>query len=344
MSRHSFTPLVVTFVRRHPSRYALAALAIVMTGWAATGGVVDPARADETRALPSSGPAVGPVTGIAYLGSVPALPSAPVTVAPSPTPSVSAAALRTTGHRAAPGATADQVLSKRLASVMAATPASLSVAVLDPADGRTARYGVRAGVTYDTASIVKVDILATLLLQAQDQHRGLTTQEKAFATSMIRISDNASADALWRVIGEAPGLDAANRRFGLTGTTGGAGAHWGLTQTTAADQLALLTAVFGTDSPLDQSSRTYLRGLMGGIAAGQDWGVSAAGPVTGLKNGWLQRTATGRWDVNSIGLVQVNGHDRLVAVVSRDNVSMADGVSLVEKAAKAAVQALDTTA
>jgi hypothetical protein len=238
----------------------------------------------------------------------------------------------------------DQALARRLAPVVAATPASLSVAVLDPADGRAARYGVRAGTTYDTASIVKVDILAALLLKAQDEHRGLTAQEKASAESMIRISDNASADALWRVIGQAPGLNAANRRLGLTGTTGGDDGHWGLTQTTATDQLALLSAVFGTDSPLDQASRAYLRGLMGGIAAGQDWGVSAAGPVTGLKNGWLQRTATGRWDVNSIGLVRVDGHDRLVAVLSRGSVRMADGVQLVEKAAKAAVQALDGTA
>ncbi|MEV0494956.1 serine hydrolase [Streptomyces atratus] len=346
MSRHSFAPLVVMFARRHPSRHALAALALVMTGWAATGGFTDPAAgADEARTVPRSGPMAGTAPGTVQPGVVLAPPSASATVAPSPAVSVAALqTARTAGTGVAPGAAPDQALSRRLAPVVAATPASLSVAVLDPADGRTARYGVRAGTTYDTASIVKVDILAALLLQAQDQHRGLTAQEKESATSMIRISDNASADALWRVIGEEPGLNAANRRLGLTGTTGGGNGHWGLTQTTATDQLALLTAVFGTDSPLDQASRTYLRGLMGGIAAGQDWGVSAAGPVTGLKNGWLQRTATGRWDVNSIGLVRVDGHDRLMAVLSRGSVSMADGVSLVEKAAKAAVQALDATA
>ncbi|MGW3658703.1 serine hydrolase [Streptomyces sp. NPDC005151] len=338
MSRHSFAPLVVTFARRHSSRYALAALALVMTGWAATGGFADAAGADGARTVPRSGPTAGTVPGVARPAAVLALPSASATAAHSP--SVSVAALRTAGTGVAP----DQALSRRLAPVVAATPASLSVAVLDPADGRAARYGVRAGTTYDTASIVKVDILAALLLKAQDEHRGLTAQEKASAASMIRISDNASADALWRVIGEAPGLNAANRRLGLTGTTGGGDGHWGLTQTTATDQLALLSAVFGTDSPLGQASRAYLRGLMGGIAAGQDWGVSAAGPVTGLKNGWLQRTATGRWDVNSIGLVRVDGHDRLVAVLSRGSVSMADGVQLVEKAAKAAVQALDGTA
>ncbi|MFI6060974.1 serine hydrolase [Streptomyces sp. NPDC051286] len=338
MSRHVFAPLVVTFARRLPSRYALAALALVMAGGAATGGFADAAGADRARTVPRSGQTAGTGPGIARPAAVLAPAPAPAAVAHSP--AVSVAALQTAGTGVAP----DQALSRRLAPVVAAGPASLSVAVLDPADGRTAQYGVRAGTTYDTASIVKVDILAALLLKAQDQHRGLTAQEKTSAESMIRISDNASADALWRVIGEAPGLNAANRRLGLTGTTGGGDGHWGLTQTTATDQLALLSAVFGTDSPLDQASRGYLRGLMGGIAAGQDWGVSAAGPVTGLKNGWLQRTATGRWDVNSIGLVRVDGHDRLVAVLSRGSVSMADGVQLVEKAAKAAVRALDTTA
>ncbi|MFF2324700.1 MULTISPECIES: serine hydrolase [unclassified Streptomyces] len=367
MSRHSFAPLLVTLTRRRASRFALAALALVMTGsWAATGADLDTAGDDEARTAARSGPAAGrtpaavglgtvptvpaavrlgavpTVPALMGLGAVPTVPSASTAVA-SP-PAVSAASLRTTGAGGAPGSAPDQVLSQRLDPVVAASPASLSVAVLDPADGRTARYGVRADTTYDTASIVKVDILAALLLKAQDEHRGLTAQEKKAAASMIRVSDNASADALWRVIGKAPGLEAANRRLGLTGTTGGLDGHWGLTQTTATDQLAVLAAVFGTDSPLNSSNRTYVRGLMGDIAADQSWGVSAAGPVTGLKNGWLQRTATGRWDVNSIGLVQVNGHDRLVAVLSRGSVTMADGVSLVEKAAEAAVQALEETA
>lgn len=96
---------------------------------------------------------------------------------------------------------------------------------------------------------------------------------------MIEWSDNASATALLRAIGGAQALDAANERLGLTGTTA---AHaWGLTQTTAADQLALLQAVFGTESELSEGSRTYLQGLMGRVAADQQWGCrrrAAVGP------------------------------------------------------------------
>ncbi|WSJ48176.1 class A beta-lactamase-related serine hydrolase [Streptomyces sp. NBC_01317] len=254
---------------------------------------------------------------------------------PSPSPQAS----RSTARAVVP-ADRDTLLSAKLHDTMASTPASLSVAVVDLDDTSRARYGVKAGRTYDTASIVKVDILAALLLKAQDEHRGLTAAERSYASSMIRVSDNAATDALWGIIGGAGGLDAANRRLGLRDTTAGAGGLWGLTQTTAPDQLILLSAVFGEDSPLTASSRSYARTLMGRIADGQDWGVSAAGKAVGLKNGWLPRSATGLWDINSIGEVTVDGHPYLLAVVSKGSVSMESGISLVERAAKAAVSAL----
>ncbi|KND27104.1 hypothetical protein IQ63_35320, partial [Streptomyces acidiscabies] len=206
--------------------------------------------------------------------------------------------------------------------------AAVSVGVLDLASGDSAVYGEAA---FDTASIVKVDILAALLLQAQDAGRKLTAQEKSYAALMIENSDNDSASALWNTIGQAEGLDAANDRFGMTGTEGGEGALWGLTQTTAADQLALLQQVFGETSKLSDASREYVRGLMAQVEADQAWGVSAAAQGAGwaLKNGWLPRSTTGLWDVNSIGRVSAGGGGYLVAVLSDGSVSMAAGVSLV---------------
>ncbi|MEU2286868.1 serine hydrolase [Streptomyces sp. NPDC013178] len=232
----------------------------------------------------------------------------------------------------------DALLAKAMASVTAPGDAKVSVAVLDVGSGASATYG---SGSFDTASIVKVDILAALLLRAQDAGRQLTAQEKAYATAMIENSDNDSATALWNAIGRAGGLDAANERFGLTGTEGGDGALWGLTQTTAADQLTLLQQVFGEDSELSEASRAYLQGLMGRIAVGQQWGVSAVadGSSWALKNGWLPRSTTGLWDVNSIGRVTVDGQDYLVAVLSNGNASQAQGITLVEAAAQAAVSA-----
>ncbi|MFI2434142.1 serine hydrolase [Streptomyces sp. NPDC018693] len=230
----------------------------------------------------------------------------------------------------------DGLLAAAMESVAVPEGAAVSVAVLDPESGESAVYGEG---TFDTASIVKVDILAALLLRAQDDGRQLTAREKAYATAMIGSSDNDSATALWNAIGRAEGLDAANERFGLSGTSGGQGALWGLTQTTARDQLALLRQVFGEESELSEASRAYVQGLMEQIAVGQRWGVSAVadGSAWALKNGWLPRSTTGLWDVNSIGRVTVGGHDYLVAALSNGTTTQATGIALVEAAARAAV-------
>ncbi|MEW2288728.1 serine hydrolase [Streptomyces sp. NPDC047841] len=231
------------------------------------------------------------------------------------------------------------------ASASASAQATAAVLDLDGAGRTPVVHGEDRA--YDTASIVKVDILAALLLQAQDAGRHLTASERERAEPMIRRSDNAAANALWRQIGRAPGLAAANKRLGLTSTTGGPGAKWGLTRTTVRDQIRLLRAVFDTGATvragsggLDADSRAYLRTLMGQVVPGQTWGVPAAGADgsrKALKNGWLQRDTTGLWDVNSVGQITVKGHRYLVAVLSDGSASMDDGVSLVERTARAAV-------
>ncbi|GAA5009909.1 serine hydrolase [Streptomyces siamensis] len=244
---------------------------------------------------------------------------------------------------AEPSVDREALLAAAMKSVTAEDGAKVSVAVLDLTSGESSVYG---DGSFDTASIVKVDILAALLLQVQDADRHLTAQEKAYATAMIENSDNAAASALWEEIGRADGLDSANARFGLYGTQGGDGALWGLTQTTAADQLALLRQVFGVgDTELSKSSRTYVQGLMGGVAAGQHWGVSAVadGSAWALKNGWLARSTTGLWDINSIGRVTADGRTYLVATLSNGNSTQAKGISLVEAAARAAVSAFRDT-
>ncbi|KAF3469576.1 serine hydrolase [Streptomyces sp. Tu 3180] len=239
-------------------------------------------------------------------------------------------------------------LARALAPVPRSGDTRLAVAVLDldSADREIASY--RGDAPFVTASVSKVAILVALLLQAQDEGRELTGEEHRAAEAMIRTSDNGAAGLLWRAIGGREGLDAANERLGLSSTRGGPGIHWGLTRTTAKDQVRLLRAVFarGPVAPaarsrarLNRASRAYVRELMGDVVRDQDWGVSAASPRWALKNGWLQRTSTGLWVVNSIGQVTVHGHRYLVSVLSSGNPSMLSGVSLVERAARAAVGA-----
>lgn len=216
-----------------------------------------------------------------------------------------------------------------------------SVAVLDLGSGETVTHG---GGVFVTASVVKVDILAALLLGAQDAGRELTARERSYAAAMIGRSDNDAASALWVGIGRAAGLDAANARFGLTETAGGDGTLWGLTRTTAADRLALLRQVFGTDSALGADARHYVRGLMERVVPEQAWGVPSAadgGTAWAVKNGWLPRHATGLWVVNSIGYVTVDGRDCLVSALSDGNATKERGVALVEGAVRHALRALD---
>ncbi len=247
----------------------------------------------------------------------------------------------------------DEQLAAALDAVTTTGEVRFAVAVLDPADGSTGVYGDEG--PYDTASIVKVDILVALLLRAQDEGRELTGQERAHAHAMITSSDNAAATALWAVIGGAEGLDAAHARLGLDATRAGTEGRWGLTQTTAADQLVLPDAVFGQPEALTAASQAYVRGLLDAVVEGQDWGVSAAGDDddgdegdgsgTGsggcaLKNGWLPRSATGLWDINSIGRVTLDGRELLIAVLSDGHTTKEAGVALVERVARAAARAV----
>ena len=219
-----------------------------------------------------------------------------------------------------------------------------TVAVEDLNGQAAAVYG--GGGAYDTASIVKVDILAALLLDAQDRGKTLTAQQQKLAAAMIRSSDNKATDKLWKAIGGTDGLDAANKRLGLKATHGDPDGHWGLTRTTAADQMVLLETVLGdAHSPLTAHSRGYLRSLMSTVESDQRWGISAADDGKGaaggpaLKNGWLPRSETDLWDVNSIGRVEYGGRTLLVAVLSDGQPTYKTGVDLVERAAATAVKA-----
>jgi len=249
------------------------------------------------------------------------------------------AAVQSGSPSASPTVDLDAVLATAVADAASKAEGHVSVAVLDVASGARATYGTDSVVT---ASIVKADILAALLWQAQQAGQELTTAQKAAATLMIEQSDNTSAGTLFEAVGGADGLDESNQAFGMTETTAGTDGYWGLTSTTAADQLRLLQVIFGADSVLDADSKSYLQGLMGKISTDQDWGVSAAdedGAYT-LKNGWLPRSGSGLWVVNSIGEVTHDGREVLVAVLSDDSTTQEKGIATVESLAIAAVTSL----
>jgi hypothetical protein len=236
-------------------------------------------------------------------------------------------------------------LTAALAPVRRDQTGSLAVGITDLSTGVTASYHPRE--LFHTASIVKADILATVLLQAQRQHAGLSPAEQQLATAMIEESDNDAASALWNTIGAAPGLAAADRVLGLRYTEPGPGGLWGLTATTVTDQLRLLAALTSRHSPLTAVARHYELTLMRSVADGQNWGVTAAadpGSRPAVKNGWLPDASSGGWVINSIGVLRHDGQRLLVAVLSSGQPTQAAGISQVQAAARAAAASITRAA
>jgi Beta-lactamase enzyme family len=234
---------------------------------------------------------------------------------------------------------AQQDLTAALASLIREDGGHFAVAVDDLSTGKQAAY---AGTQeFVTASIVKVDILVTLLYQAQEAGQALTDEDQDLATTMIENSDNDSASALYDDVGGAEAIDDANRQCGLTETTAGTAGYWGLTTTTVDDQIRLLRVVFTRPSPLSPASQDYIQSLMSQVEADQQWGVPAAadpGTPFMVKNGWLPNPYL--WEINSIGEITHGGQRMLVAALSDDNASEASGISLVEAVARAAASSM----
>jgi beta-lactamase class A len=235
----------------------------------------------------------------------------------------------------------DRRLATALAPVLQHHTGNLAVGVIDRSTGARAVYG--GGRPFHSASIIKADILAVLLLRHQGSETALGAQDQDLVTDMIEASDDDAADTLWNVAGAAGGMAAANARLGLRHTIPGPGDLWGLTSTTAGDQLALLRDLTTARSPLSSGSRAYELGLMRNVEAAQRWGVSAAatpGSVYAIKDGWLPGGPSRLWVINSIGALDHEHQKLLMVVLSNDQPTEAVGIAQVDAAAIAAARCI----
>jgi hypothetical protein len=140
---------------------------------------------------------------------------------------------------------------------------------------------------YVSASVVKAMLLVARLRQLGNHLP--SASERAVLDPMIQISDNGSADAAYRWVGDA-GLLAIARRAGMRDLT--VGGHWGAVYFSAADQARFFLRV---DKLVPRRSRAYARRLLASIVPYQRWGFSRfslrRGWRTFFKGGWRQ---TGR--------------------------------------------------
>jgi hypothetical protein len=219
---------------------------------------------------------------------------------------------------------------------LAGRSGNISAAVINLATGATSLW--RPGVEEDTASIVKVDILATLLHEDQVAHTALSEEDGELATGMIEDSNNDDATDLWDDVGQNTAIAAFDRLVPLTATVPGTDGYWGLTTTTAADQAALVRELAVPGNVLDTASRQYELGLMDNVEASERWGVTGgipAGVPVALKNGWLPLDASddnhgGGWQVNSIGWVHGDGRNYVLAVLTNGSATEGYGIDTIE--------------
>ncbi|MFD3671829.1 serine hydrolase [Streptomyces sp. NPDC058672] len=257
-------------------------------------------------------------------------------------------------------------LAREIRAVLVARRSTVSVALHDPATGLSCSLG--SSHRYDTASIAKVMIMEAALRRAQDWGRGLTTWERRKIRPMIIRSDNTAARRLFDDLGQSY-IARFLGRAGTAATTLNPYGLWGLTRTSAADQLRLLGVLTGARARalLSPTSRAYGLKQLNEVRRDQRWGVPAGmprGTKAYLKNGWLPRSTHG-WRVHSIGAFtgadkgkgkgktkeagtgtgagagKARSRTYRIVVLSHDNPTMKYGVRTIERVAQAVHRVLN---
>ena len=173
----------------------------------------------------------------------------------------------------------------------------VSIAVQLANTGEVVNFTNVSGQKFIMASTAKVGILTKLF---HNQGGQLNSGQMATATRMIEVSDNNAANELYAEIGDLSGLNQFYREMGMTSTY--CPTHWGLTLTTATDQLRLLHEIFLNPHPtyLNQQGQQTIQYLMARVTPSQNWGISAGSSNFYIKDGW---NTTDAWNVSSIGYI-----------------------------------------
>src|ERR1700733_14053914 len=120
----------------------------------------------------------------------------------SPGPSRSPSPSRSPGPvRSALPVTPGNPLGSAAQAYLASRSGTVMAAVYDAQTGQT--WTVGQGKPQAEASIVKLDILETLLAQHRTSGSPLSAQDMSLAQAMIEDSDNAAATSLWDAVGGA---------------------------------------------------------------------------------------------------------------------------------------------
>jgi hypothetical protein len=167
-------------------------------------------------------------------------------------------------------------LKKDITAALANRKGTVAVGLYDRTTKTTCT--LRATSAYDSASTVKVTVLATLLWDAKKHNRLLTSRESTLAKAMITKSDNTATSTLWKQLGltKIKGFLSA---AGMTQTKPGANNYWGLTQETVTDEQKLLKLVTAKNTVLSDNSRAYILKLMNQVISSPALGHPVRRPL-----------------------------------------------------------------
>ncbi|MFI6334674.1 serine hydrolase [Streptomyces sp. NPDC050535] len=224
-------------------------------------------------------------------------------------------------------------LKRDITAALANRTGTVAVGLYDRSTKTTC--SLRSSTAYDSASVVKVTVLATLLWDAKKTNRYLTQREADLTKAMITKSDNAATTTLWRQLGTTK-IKGFLTAAGMTQTKLDADGHWGLTRITVRDEQKLLALATAKNSVLSDNARAYILKLMGQVISSQRWGTPSGAPsgvAVHVKNGWLSRATLG-WRVHSVGTFKGGGHDYTITVLTHGNSTMQYGVNTIQAVAK----------
>jgi beta-lactamase class A len=258
-------------------------------------------------------------------------------------PSAAAAAATASSPAPRPAASHHDPLGSAAASYVTTRDGVVLAAVYDLRTGQTWQFG--QGQPQDAASVVKLDVLETLLAERGRSGTELSASDRTLAEQMIEDSDNDAATSLWDEVGGAGGIRSFNTSAGLADTVPSACVNcpgfpwpgWGLTTTVPGDQLTLLRTLVEPNSLLTNPERSYALSLMENVTPAQRWGVSGGVPAqatVALKDGWLPlNSANNNWQINSVGWISGSGRDYLIAVLTTGNPNEQYGIDTIDQLA-----------
>jgi len=261
----------------------------------------------------------------------------------SSVPSAAAAEATASSPAPRPAASHHDPLGSAVASYVSTRAGVVLAAVYDLRTSQTWQFG--QGQPQDEASVVKLDVLETLLAERGRSGTELSAGDRSLAEQMIEDSDNDAATSLWDEVGGASGIRSFNTLAGLADTMPSACVNcpgfpwpgWGLSTTIPGDQLTLLRTLVEPNSLLTNTERSYALSLMENVTPDQRWGVSGGVPAqvtVALKNGWLPlNRANNNWQINSVGWISGSGRDYLIAVLTTGNPTEQYGIDTIDQLA-----------